>query len=157
MKPGNDLKARLEHYASTASGETSGGRCAADIAGGAQLTSNTAGNFFLDVTGFVGIRLASDNYGWIRLQQVEDLGVNQPYTTILSQFNPPRQPFGTGTNFADRLTVIDWAYETSGGAIHVGDTGSVSVPEPSPLALLAAGALGIGAFRRRQAQRAEAR
>lgn len=92
------------------------------------------GNFALGVTGVAGFHLGSGNYGWIRLR-IDDLGPNQPLG-------------GTkGIGLPDRITAIDWAYDDSGAAIHV--------PAPTPLALLAAGALGIGVFRRRKALQAE--
>lgn len=48
-----------------------------------------------------------------------------------------------------QLTAVDWAWQTvEGSPIHVG-----SVPEPSSLALLAAGAAGVAAFRRRRAEK----
>lgn len=109
--------------------------------------TNLAGLFANGTTGFVGIRLGSGNYGWIRLR-LDDLGLNQPFSTLLSG-----SPLGNGANYIDKLTVIDWAYETSGGAIAAGATPS-AVPEPSSLALLAAGAAGLAAFRRRKVERA---
>jgi len=112
------------------------------------LTASTTGYFVSGTTGFVGIQLASGNFGWICLK-FEEPGPNQPYSTLLGT------PLSNGLGFACRITVVDWTYETSGGTIHVGDTSS-PVPEPSPLAPLAAGAVGIGAFRRRKAQRAKA-
>ncbi|HEX4133616.1 MAG TPA: PEP-CTERM sorting domain-containing protein [Bryobacteraceae bacterium] len=50
------------------------------------------------------------------------------------------------------LTAIDWAYQTDGSAILAGDTGIPSTPEPSTaaLALLAMGAAGVAALRRRR-------
>ena len=46
----------------------------------------------------------------------------------------------------DKITLVDWAYESvDGDPIHIG-----SIPEPSSLALLAAGAAGVAAFRRRR-------
>lgn len=101
------------------------------------------GQFPIGGTGIVGIRLATGNYGWIRLR-IEDLGVNQPFNTLNGGVG-----LGLGENFADKVTAIDWAYDNSGAAIHAGD-----VPEPSALALLAAGAAGIGVFRRRKAEAA---
>lgn len=113
--------------------------------GGLTVIQNTysGGNFAAGATGFAGIRLASGNYGWIRLKW-EDMGVNQPFSTVLGG-----SPLLSGTGFADRLTILDWAYDDSGAAIRAGDTGA-SIPEPSSLALLAAGAAGLAALRRRR-------
>jgi MYXO-CTERM domain-containing protein len=53
---------------------------------------------------------------------------------------------------ANSITLKDWAYENSGSPIHPGDTGLSAAPEPSTaaMALLAAGAAGIVALRRRR-------
>ena len=93
------------------------------------------------MTGIAGIQLASGNYGWIRLR-IDDLGPNQPFGGT----------YTNGQNFPDKITIIDWAYKDSGAPIHVADTVS-QVPEPSSLLLLASGAAGIAAFRRRKAER----
>lgn len=108
---------------------------------GIPINSGSFGGFANGVPGFAGIRLGSGDYGWIRLQ-TDDLGLNQPLTTLLGG-----TPIGSGIGFSDRVTVIDWAYDDSGAAIRAGQT---SVPEPSSLALLAAGAAGLAAFRRRK-------
>lgn len=109
--------------------------------------NTTVGNFPLNATGIAGFKLSNGDFGWIRLK-LEDLGLNQPFSDLLGG-----TPLGDGLNYPDKLTVIDWAYEDSGAAIHAGDTGQ-TVPEPSSLALLAAGATGISAFRRRKAAKA---
>ena len=64
-------------------------------------------------------------FGWIRLR-VDDLDTN---------------------TYPDRVTVVDWAFDDSGAPIPAG------VPEPSCLGLLAAGAAGIAAMRRRSRSR----
>ncbi len=106
------------------------------------------GNFADGEIAFLGLQLGSGNFGWIRLR-MDDLGANQP----LANFAPPDTPVQDGSGFLDRVTVIDWAFDDSGAAIRAGQI--QAVPEPSPLALLAAGAVGLGALRRR-AQRATA-
>ena len=48
--------------------------------------------------------------------------------------------------------LLGWAYEDSGGAIHVGDTGAgtSAIPVPSALGLAALGAAGVLSMRRRK-------
>ncbi len=69
------------------------------------------------------------DYGWVRLRFTvgNDDGVNS-------------------------LTAIEWAYQNDGSAILTGDTGIPGAPEPSTAALmvLAAGAAGVGALRKRR-------
>ena len=83
-------------------------------------------------TGFAGFRFTTSgmshqtDYGWVRLDYTE------------------------GTNgLANSITAVDWAYDTSGAPITAGDVGA---PEPSTtaLAILAAGAAGVAALRRRR-------
>lgn len=98
------------------------------------------GHFQLGQKGIVGIQLASGNYGWIRLR-IDDRGDNNPFVEYLGT---PPAPLLSGARYPDRITVIDWAYESIAGD-------PIEAPVPTPLALLAAGALGIAAFRRRKA------
>lgn len=135
-------------------GDSSAGRVRAALVNTATGTygSISAGNFGFTSTGFVGIRLGSGSYGWIRLH-VEDLGLNQPFSTLRGG-----NPIGNGQNYPDKITVIDWAYDDRGavGCITAGqttgETANCTVPTPTPLALLAAGAAGLAAFRRRKAK-----
>jgi len=100
------------------------------------LTGSTLadpGAWALSSSAFAGVRFqraGSDQFGWIRLHFADT----------------------TNNGLADTATIVDWAWEsTSGKSIQAGNA-----PEPAPLALLAAGALGIGAFRRKKAAAAQA-
>jgi hypothetical protein len=89
------------------------------------------GTWSIAHTGFAGFRFTTSgshqtDYGWVRLEYTE------------------------GTNgLAKSITAVDWAYDTSGAPITAGDVGA---PEPSTtaLAILAAGAAGVAALRRRR-------
>jgi len=97
-----------------------------------------AGNFNNGTSGIAGFRFNpgdGNHYGWIRLH-LEDTD---------------------GNTLTDKLTVVDWAYEsTVDAAIRAGDQGFAAVPEPGSLTLLGL-ALGCGALpalrRRRQLQK----
>ena len=67
-------------------------------------------------------------FGWVRINK-----------TII---NTP--PVGTTGNTG--ITVVDWAYEDSGAGIIAGATGTAT-PEPSSLALLASGVVGLAVRR----------
>ena len=82
------------------------------------------GPFLPSQAGFVGVRFKRDDnnhFGWIRVHI--DRGA---------------------------LTIKDWAYESTPDAPIRAGEGSPPVPEPSGLALLATGAAGILAWRRRR-------
>lgn len=85
-----------------------------------------------NATGLADFRFSTANhttdYGWIRLS----------YTL--------------GTNgLANSITATDWAYDPTGAPVAAGE-GASSTPEPSAkaLAILAAGAAGVAALRRRR-------
>jgi hypothetical protein len=101
-------------------------------------TGSTFGAFKAGVPGFAGLEIASTihhpetQYGWIRLEFENGGDDGLPAT----------------------LTVIDWAVETTPGeAILTGQTVE-AVPEPGTMALglLASGAAGITAWKRRRRQ-----
>ncbi len=99
--------------------------------------SGSGGTFASGQTDFAGFRIKAGagpfdfDYGWIRLV-VHDNGNGYPAS----------------------VTAIDWAYNDSlGQSINAGE-GAPSTPEPGTLslALLAGGAAGVMAWRRRRAQ-----
>jgi hypothetical protein len=115
----------------------SGSRISGAQGGGGFINSRpiaakpSRGQFAPGVTGFAGFVLNGNEDGWIKL----------------------KWEFVSGKV---ELTVISWAYNnTPGGTINAGQTGGSvqtgSVPEPSSLslALLAAGAAGVLALRKR--------
>ena len=85
------------------------------------------GTWNLSSTGFAGVRFkraGNDHFAWIRLHFADT----------------------SNNGLADTATIIDWAWsDFAGGPIQAGST-----PEPAPLALLAAGAVGIASFRRKK-------
>ena len=103
----------------------------AAVTGGVATTASATtktGLWTQNVNGFLGVQFQHANathYGWIRLNFEDTDNDGQ----------------------LDRITAIDWAYQaTEGFGIRAGQT----VPEPTPLALLAAGAVGIAGFRRKR-------
>ncbi len=104
------------------------------------------GNFKPTAEGLVGIKLGSGNVGWIRLE-LTDIA-----------FDASQLPSTADYTFAGTVRIVDWAFESCGTSIVAGATSGgdacAAVPVTSPLALLAAGALGVGAFRRRKGQKA---
>ena len=83
------------------------------------------GRWNLGGSTFAGFRLGTaldHKFGWVRLR-VDDQDMN---------------------GYPERMTAVDWAYDDSGAPIQAG-----AVPEPGSLGLLAAGAAGLAAMRRR--------
>jgi hypothetical protein len=106
---------------------------AGTFGGGAAIFSNglPAGQWLPSQTGFAGVRFqrsGGEHFGWIRLHW----GPND-------EFFPEM-----------KVTVKDWAYESVPGAPIEAGAGLPTVPEPSSLALLATGAAGVLAWRRRR-------
>jgi hypothetical protein len=104
--------------------------------GVAELMSNANGNVygvFQDgVPGFAGFQLSNGDLGWVRLE-----------------WNDSTYHDG----YPDHLIAIDAAYnDVAGQSILAGQSTSAATPEPGtmPLALLAAGAIGIAAWKRRR-------
>jgi PEP-CTERM motif len=91
---------------------------------------NTSGSFRQkSAPAFFGIKVGGD-YGWVEVKWG-----------------------GTTGGLPTSLTLLGWAYETTAGAaIAAGDTGLSTVPEPSTalMGLLAAGAGGVLAWRKRR-------
>ncbi|MFH1731734.1 MAG: PEP-CTERM sorting domain-containing protein [Planctomycetota bacterium] len=94
--------------------------------GGGWGSTWSYGNF-LGAKGFIGVRFdngAGLKFGWIEFEGASDASWGR---------------------------ITGWAYETSGAEIHAGDQGGEPVvPEPGGLALLAAGAAGLTALRKKR-------
>lgn len=90
-----------------------------------------AGTVAPDTTsGFAGIKIddnGTDIFGWLRFS-IENRATD---------------------GFPSKVTLIDWAYEDTGASIRAGQTIS-EVPLPGSLGLLAMGASGLAALRRRR-------
>jgi hypothetical protein len=94
---------------------------------GGLISGTWPGGHPISTSGFAGIAFVdtgnNPHFAWLRLRLRND-----------------------ANGAPDQLTLVDWAYESTPNApIHVG-----SIPEPGSLALLAAGAMGVAAFRRRR-------
>lgn len=91
------------------------------------------GNWAGSENGTIGFRLNKGgdvHYGWLRIE-LED-----PF--------PEETPFSdAGDGLSDHATIVEWAYEDSPNT-------PITVPEPSGLAMLAAGCTALAHWRRRR-------
>ena len=98
------------------------------------LASNMpSGNWSGTENNTIGFRLkkGSDvHYGWLRVELVD------PTT--------PQGQIGFADGLSDQIQIVDWAYESTPNT-------PIPVPEPSGLAMLAAGATSLAAWRKRRA------
>ena len=99
--------------------------------------TTTIGEWFKNDDAFAGIRVhtgGGDHLGWIQIR-LQDTNSD---------------------DWVDHMTIVDWAYnDVAGASIAAGDTGAPSaVPEPGTraMALLAVGAAGVLALRKRRQQ-----
>jgi hypothetical protein len=90
------------------------------------MNNATVGDWVGTGTGYMGVQFTEAGvnagnpvYGWVQISK-----------------STAGEPSGDPTG----ITFIDWAYDNTGAAITAGNTG---VPEPSSLALLATGAIGL--------------
>lgn len=90
------------------------------------MNNATVGDWVGTGTGYMGVQFTEAGvnggnpvYGWVQISKT-------------TSGEPSGDPTG--------ITFIDWAYDNTGAAIAAGNTG---VPEPSSLALLATGAVGL--------------
>jgi hypothetical protein len=91
------------------------------------------------VIGFAGFGFqigGSQHYGWVRLSWDDLVGLDGA---------------AGADGYVDQLTIHDLAWnDTPDGAIAAGDGIPAPAPAPAPLALLACGAVGLAALRRRR-------
>jgi hypothetical protein len=125
----------------------------AAISGAAATGSNFFGTGFRFVDYERVFSTSRHTYGW---SKTKGFGGFSFFNSVADQkdYGWIRLQYGIGkSGLINSLTAVDWAYDDSGAAIIAGDTGLSSTPEPSTMALslLAAGAAGVGALRKRRA------
>jgi hypothetical protein len=114
--------------------------------------SSAAGNFLSGVHSIVRQFVSSSShssYGWTA-GKAGFAGFAFTTTNGQKDYGWIQLVYGVGSNtLANQLTAIDWAYDASGNAISAGE-GETPEPSTGALALLAAGAAGVAALRRRR-------
>ena len=106
------------------------------------------GQFQPNSTGFVGFAFKTQA-GTSATSFAKATGAQTDYGWIQVKFTEGQN------GLSNSLEAIDWAYDTSGNAITAGAGASTPEPGTGALALLAAGAAGILALRRRKARLAQ--
>lgn len=132
------------YFGRPSSGVVLSGANAANLAAGTSVSgvSTFSGAFGGGTVGFYGgVNIASGSTGFIGFKFDPDSvpGVQTWYGWMRISVGSDNSPFANGV-------VVDWAYDQSGAGVQAG-----VVPEPSTIALLAMGAGGVLALRRRRA------
>lgn len=119
----------------------------------AALGPYAADGGFVDGENFVGFQFDAGGttlYGWAKIEL--GTGLIDPPVVVDSVGD-----LGTSTPTAadampGEILISEWAFDDSGAAIAVGDTGDTvaAIPEPHSLALMAMGAAGVAAWRSRR-------
>jgi len=94
-----------------------------------------------------------NNHGWTAGNQTGFAAFKFSTAAKGTDFGWVRLKYTLGTNgLANAITAVDYAYDNTGASILAGQKTSSATPEPSTaaLALLAAGAAGVVALRRRR-------
>jgi hypothetical protein len=125
------LGSLLKNFASGASIHNPVNPLSSVLLSGAKLVKVSSGfgtgNFNNGATGIAGFQLNNGDLGWIKLK------------------------WASGDAYPSTLTALSWAYNTTpGAAILAGDSGAVPEPGTASMALLATGAAGLLAWRRRR-------
>jgi hypothetical protein len=132
LSTGGQVKRYMSHNAIVAAG---GERSDADLffKSKSRYDSTHFGNFGPgDSAGFVGFENALGDLGWLKVKVTID-----------------------GAGFPTQLELISWAYNSvPGGGIQAGQTSSTPEPGTAALSLLALGAAGILALRKRRKEHA---
>jgi hypothetical protein len=106
--------------------------------GGAALVAKRRWN--LTTASSTGLGSFANKYALIKFNS----GLGTDYGWILLSLSVTGAVSASGTD-GPNLTILSYAYDTSGALIAAGDTGIAAVPEPGAFALTGLGALALGA------------